>query len=247
MISFFSGLSYQLRGLRLALKTPRLLMLGLARLVLVVVLASAVSAVVLAYHGDILNAAWARPESAWLVWIWELLSWLLALLLVGIASVVAYLVAQVAFAVVIMDMMSRITERIATGQVVAPAQASVLRQLGYLISQEIPRSILPVLASLLILVLGWLTPIGPVVAILSSVAAATFLAWDNTDLVPARRMAPFKERFGRFARTLPFHVGFGLWFLVPLANIVFLSFAPVGGTLYQVAHDPGALEQHAAK
>lgn len=240
MISFFSGLSYQWRGLRLALRTPRLLMLGLARLLMVVVLATAVSAAVLAYHGDILNAAWARPESVWLVWIWELLSWLLALLLVGIASVVAYLLAQVAFAVVIMDAMSRITERIATGQVVAPVQASVLRQFGYLISQEVPRSILPVLVSLLILALGWLTPLGPVVAVVSSVAAAAFLAWDNTDLVPARRMVPFSERFGRFTRTLPFHVGFGLWFLIPVANMVFLSFAPVGATLYQVARDAKA-------
>lgn len=235
MGSFFSGLAYQWRGLKLALKTPRLLFLGLARLVIVVALAVAASAVLLMYHTEMLNAVWTRPESAWLTWLWELASWLLALFLVGVGSVVAYLLAQVAFAVVIMDMMSRITERIATGHVAAPSEASMARQLGYLISQEIPRSILPVLVSLVVMTLGWLTPLGPVVAVVSSVTAAAFLAWDNTDLVPARRMLPFRARFGLFMRTLPFHIGFGLWFLVPLANIIFLSFAPVGATLYQVS------------
>jgi CysZ protein len=239
MQSFFAGLTYQLRGLRLALKTPKLFLLGMARLAIVVLLAVAASTALLVYHSDILNALWARPESVWLVWIWEILSWLLALLLVGVASVLAYLVAQVAFAVVIMDLMSRITERIATGHVAEVAEASMLRQLGYLVSQEIPRSILPVLISLLVLTLGWLTPLGPFVAIVSSIFAAAFLAWDNTDLVPARRMLPFNTRFGMFMRSLPFHIGFGLWFLVPLANIVFLSFAPVGATLYQVSRGGG--------
>jgi len=243
MMSFFSGISYQLRGLQMALKTPRLLMLGLARLLVVLALAVAASAVVLAYHSDILNALWTRPESAWLVWLWVLVSWLLALLLVGVAAVCAYLLAQVLFAVVIMDLMSRITERMVTGEVLSTPEASLGRQLVYLISQEMPRAILPVLISLVVFVAGWFTPVGPFVALLSSLTAAVFLAWDNTDLVPARQMLPFAERFRRFTRTLPFHIGFGLWFLIPVANIVFLSFAPVGATLYQVAtrtEGPGA-------
>ncbi|MBW2022400.1 MAG: hypothetical protein JRI51_05955, partial [Deltaproteobacteria bacterium] len=60
------------------------------------------------------------------------------------------------------------------------------------------------------------------------------LSWDNTDLVPARRMMPFRERFKLLLKTLPFHLGFGLPFLIPGANIVFLSFAPVGATLYHI-------------
>jgi CysZ protein len=31
---------------------------------------------------------------------------------------------------------------------------------------------------------------------------------------------------------LAFHLGFGLPFLIPVLNIVLLSFAPVGATLY---------------
>jgi CysZ protein len=33
-------------------------------------------------------------------------------------------------------------------------------------------------------------------------------------------------------KAIPFHLGFGLPFLVPILNILFLSFAPVGATLY---------------
>jgi CysZ protein len=66
------------------------------------------------------------------------------------------------------------------------------------------------------------------------VAAGVFLAWDNTDLVPARRMMPFKERLKFLRQNLFFHIGFGLLFLVPWVNIIFLSFAPVGATLYYI-------------
>ena len=100
--------------------------------------------------------------------------------------------------------------------------------------QEIPRTTAPVLLSLVLIGLGWLTPLGPIVTILSSMAAVIFLAWDNTDLIPARRMAPFKECFRLLMSTLPFHLGFGLLFLIPLLNILFLSFAPVGATLYYI-------------
>jgi len=87
---------------------------------------------------------------------------------------------------------------------------------------------------MLLIIVSWLTPLGPVVTILSSVIAIIFLAWDNTDLIPARRLMPFGERFLVLRRTLPFHLGFGLPFLIPFLNILFLSFAPVGATLYYV-------------
>jgi len=45
---------------------------------------------------------------------------------------------------------------------------------------------------------------------------------------------PFGERFRMLRRTLPFHLGFGLLFLIPFLNILFLSFAPVGATLYYI-------------
>jgi CysZ protein len=133
-----------------------------------------------------------------------------------------------------MDLMSRITEKTVTGSVREPNKIPWWQQFLFLIKQEIPRTIVPVLLSLVLIGLGWLTPLGPIVMILSSVAAVIFLAWDNTDLIPARRMVPFKERFRLLMSTLPFHLGFGILFLIPLLNILFLSFAPVGATLYYI-------------
>ncbi|MCK5097396.1 MAG: hypothetical protein KAR45_04795, partial [Desulfobacteraceae bacterium] len=86
----------------------------------------------------------------------------------------------------------------------------------------------------IIMFIGFFTPFGSIIAVISSVIAVTFLAWDNTDLVPARRMYPFKKRLGYLRKNIMFHVGFGLLFLIPFFNILFLSFAPVGATLYYI-------------
>jgi CysZ protein len=133
-----------------------------------------------------------------------------------------------------MDQMSRITERLVTGQEKQPAGVSFPVQLIYLVKQETPRAIVPVLVTVMIIAVGWLTPLGPFLTIVGPMVAAMFLAWDNTDLLPARRLLPFQERFRLFRRHLLFHLGFGLPFLIPLLNALLLSFAPVGATLYQV-------------
>jgi CysZ protein len=86
------------------------------------------------------------------------------------------------------------------------------------------------------MILGWLTPLGPALTLITSGVAVIFLTWDNTDLVPARRLQPFSERFRFLLQTLPFHLGFGLLFLVPVLNILLLSFAPVGATLYYLEY-----------
>ncbi len=216
----------------LALKTPSLLMLGLLRFVVLVALGLFLAGLILVWHEQILSLVWTMPEGKWLVYLWEGVSWLLSLFLVGISMILSYLVSQILFGVFIMDYMSRITERLVLGQEIHPVTGSWLEFCLYLIRQEIPRAILPVLISLGALVLGLLTPLGPVILVLSSAAAITFMAWDNTDLVPARRMEPFGKRFGFFRRHLWFHLGFGLWFLIPWINILFLSYAPVGATLY---------------
>ena len=114
----------------------------------------------------------------------------------------------------------------------------MLRMFFYLVRQEIPRAVLPVILSLLPMILGWVTPLGPVLALVSAAIVVIFLAWDNTDLIPARRLVPFGKRFNSLLKNLPFHLGFGLPFLIPVLNILFLSFAPVGATLYFIdKHD----------
>ena len=228
------GIRYNFQGFWLGVKTPKLLFLGLIRIAVVIVFTVIAVSFVLVYHQELLNFIWEKPESRWVVWLWHLFSWFLSIFLVALSSVLSYLVSQIFFCVIIMDIMSRITERMESGQEKEPDNIPLFRQLFYLIKQEIPRAIVPVVLSLMIMFLGWLTPLGPVITIISSLAAVTFLAWDNTDLVPARRLQPFKVRFKFLLKTLPFHLGFGLLFLIPVASIFFLSFAPIGATLYYV-------------
>jgi CysZ protein len=239
-MNLFSGIMYNLRGLWLGVRTPRLLLLGFLRFAVVAMLTVVVSGLILAKHADILALLWQQPQSPWVVWIWHLASWLLTLLLMGISAVAAYLLAQVLFAVFIMDLMSRITQRLVTGTAPASPTASIPAQMGFLIRQELPRNIIPVLLTLVIMALGWLTPLGPVLTVVGPMVAAIFLAWDNTDLIPARNLQPFGRRFKALAKTPLFHLGFGLPFLVPVLNLLFLSFAPVGATLYHIDREKKA-------
>jgi CysZ protein len=231
-MNLFSGILYNFKGLRLAIKTPRLLLLGLLRLAAVIIITVILSTFVFYYHNELLNLLWSRPESKWLIWLWYVVSWLLSLMLAGLSAIFAYLVAQILFSVLVMDLMSRITESLVTGRVRESRKMPMLRMLFYLIRQEIPRAVFPVTLSLLPMILGWVTPLGPVLTLVSAAIAAIFLAWDNTDLIPARRLEPFGKRFNSLLKNLPFHLGFGLPFLIPILNILFLSFAPVGATLY---------------
>lgn len=237
-MNIVQGIRYNIRGFWLGIKTPKLLLLGLVRVLVVIAITIISIGLIFVYHQEILNLVWAKPESYWLVWLWHVLSWMVSLFLVVLSSLLSYLIAQVFFCVMIMDTMSRITERMVSEQERVPPKMPFFSWFFYLVKQEIPRAIVPVLLSLLILVLGWLTPVGPLVTILSSLIAAMFLAWDNTDLVPARRLYPFKTRFKHLYKNLLFHVGFGLLFLIPVVSIFFLSFAPVGATLYYIEkHD----------
>ncbi len=233
-MKLFSGIQYNYRGLKLAVKTPVLLALGLVRFVMIVVIATAAVGLVLANYQELLSLIWSRPESSWVLWLWHLVSWLVALLLVGLSAVVSFLISQILFSVVIMDTMSKVTEQRLTGQEKKAERMPWIRYYFYLLRQEIPRAVIPVMVAMLLMVLGWFTPLSPVSTIVSSLVAVIFLAWDNTDLIPARRLETFGDRFKFLRKNLMFHLGFGLWFLIPVLNIAFLSFAPVGATLYYV-------------
>ena len=234
MVPLVRGIQYNFRGLFMGLKTPSLLGLGLVRLVVIFLLTIAAVSLVLSKYQALTNLMWTRPDSAWIVWLWHAVSWLLALLLSGLSAVVAFLISQILFSVVVMDYMSRITERKLTGKEHAPPEMPWYAYFFYLLKQEIPRATLPVCVSLAAMLFGWLTPLSPVLTILSPMIACVFLAWDNTDLVPARRLEPFGQRFRFLRRQFGFHLGFGLCFLIPGLNIVLLSFAPVGATLFHV-------------
>ncbi|MEW6669914.1 MAG: EI24 domain-containing protein [Thermodesulfobacteriota bacterium] len=228
------GLLYNLKGLRLGFSSGRLLLWGLLRFVLLILIMLALSWLVIIDQDRITNLLWSKPASPWISWLWHLLSWFITLLLIAFSAVFSYLLSQVLFSVLIMEHMSRLTELKVTGCIAVDSAMPLRKSFLYLIGQEIPRTLVPVLISLLIMVLGWVTPFGPILALISSAVAIIFLSWDNTDLVPARKKLPFAARFRALLRTLPFHLGFGLPFLVPVVNILFLCFAPVGATLYHL-------------
>ena len=246
MTDFFKGISYNLRGLSLGLRTPRLLMLGLLRFFILMIITIGAAALILSNFDAIMSLLWNKPESAWVVWLWHLLSWLLALLLTAIAALLGFVVGQVLFSVLIMDYMSQIIERRQTGRVRLPPDMPFFKHFFFLLRQEIPRAVVPIVASLLLLLLGWFTPFGPVLTVVTSLAAVVFLAWDNTDLVPARRLVPFRERFRLMHRRLAFHLGFGLLFLIPIFNLLLISFAPIGATLYVIEQEGPVAEGETA-
>ncbi|MDZ7665326.1 MAG: EI24 domain-containing protein [Desulfotignum sp.] len=233
-MDFFRGIQYNIQGLTLSLRHPKLLWLGLLRFAVILMLTVLLSGMILLNHDAILSGIWALPESGFLVYVWHLVAWLLSLVLAAISVVIAYLVAQVCFNVFIMDYMSRITEKIVLGKEVSPVDASWLKTGVYLIVQEIPRAVIPMVITLAVMTAGFFTPLGPVIFVVSAVTAGVFLAWDNTDLVPARQMQPFRERLRFLRQHLAFHIGFGLLLIIPWLNILTLSFAPVGATLYHI-------------
>jgi CysZ protein len=231
-MEFLKGLLFNLRGLKFALASPKLLFWGLCRFALLLLIMSVLIGLILAYHEDLMDALWAKPESRWLIWLWHLVSWLASLFLIGLSAILSFIISQIFFSALVMDYMARITEFQITGTVTEPEKLPLWRWLTSILFQEIPRSVIPLIVSLLIMLFGWITPLGPVLTILSSALAMVFLSWDNTDLIPARNLIPFRRRLGFLMKTIPFHLGFGIPFLVPFLNIVFLSFAPVGATLY---------------
>ncbi|MEX1298679.1 MAG: EI24 domain-containing protein [Desulfotignum sp.] len=233
-MDFFRGIQYNIQGLTLSLRYPKLLWLGLLRFAVILILTVLLSGMILLNHDTILSGIWALPDSGLLVYVWHVVSWLLSLVLAAVSVVIAYLVAQVCFNVFIMDYMSRVTEKIVLGKEVSPVDASWIKTGAYLVAQEIPRAVIPMVITLAVMVAGFFTPLGPVILVVSAVTAGVFLAWDNTDLVPARQMRPFRERLRFLRRHLAFHIGFGLLLIIPWVNILTLSFAPVGATLYHI-------------
>ena len=236
-MNLFSGILYNFKGLWLGIRTPRLLLLGFLRFAVVAILTVAVSGLILAKHADILALLWQQPESPWIVWLWHLASWLLSLMLMGISAVAAYLLAQVLFAVFIMDLMSRITERLVTGKATAPPHASILNQMGFLVRQELPRNVIPVLLTLIIMVLAWFTPLGPVLTAIGPLVAAIFLAWDNTDLIPARNLEPFGQRFKAVGKNTALPSGLRIALSHPRAEPGLPQFCTGGGHLVSSGSD----------
>ena len=201
-MKLFKGIEYNFKGFLMGIKNPKLLVLGILRFVIVIFFAIALSGAILYFHEQILNFVWQKPESGLLFYLWKIVSWIVTLFLASISTIVAYFIAQFLFCVFIMDYMSRKVENIITGKEIYPDNTSYFTLFLYLIKQEIPRALLPIIISLVIMFIGFFTPFGSLIAVISSIVAVTFLAWDNTDLVAARRMYPLRKRLMLFRKNI---------------------------------------------
>ena len=91
----------------------------------------------------------------------------------GLATLFSYFISQILFSVLVMDHMSRLTELKVTGHIREPERPPVWKLFPYLIRQEVPRAILPVLVSVLIMILGWFVALGPILVFISSAMAVS--------------------------------------------------------------------------
>ncbi|MCA1787039.1 MAG: hypothetical protein LC657_13785, partial [Desulfobacteraceae bacterium] len=89
-MDFFRGIQYNIQGMTLSLRHPKLLWLGLLRFAVILMLTVLLSGMILLNHDAILSGIWALPESGFLVYVWHLVSWLLSMVLAAISVVVAY-------------------------------------------------------------------------------------------------------------------------------------------------------------
>ena len=102
-MGLIDGIKYNLRGFLFGIRTPNLLFWGLIRFVMVIIITIVSASLILMHHQKILGLMWDEPESMWVLWLWHVLSWLLSLILVGVAAILSYLISQILFSVVIMD------------------------------------------------------------------------------------------------------------------------------------------------
>lgn len=226
------GLKCHWEALKIMKAKKSLIFWGLLRFLIILFLFIVLSFIALSYNHLLLEYIWTKPSSLMMLILWKIALVLLTILLLFVAGGLSYLISQILFGVVIADHMSYITEHILSGKEPKGTPPFSFSYLLFLIKQEIPRGTLPLLVSSSFIILGWLLPLGFIWVMVSSLVSCAFLAWDYTDLVPARMLKPFKERFTLFKRTFWGHVIFGLPFMIPFINVLFFSIGPVSGTVF---------------
>lgn len=188
--------------------------------------------VALSYNDTFLNYIWEKPSKILLTLVWYIVLIFSTIILLFAGAILAYIISQILFGILIADYMSALAEQIITGKQSEEKISFSLTYLIYLIRQEIPRTLFPLILSTSFMVFGWLLPLNFIWVILSSFLSCALMAWDYTDLVPARRSMPFKERLHMFKSNFVGHIVFGLPFLIPFVNVIFLSLAPISGTVF---------------
>jgi CysZ protein len=238
-MGFFYGLWCHIEALKIFRQKKSLIFWASLRFITLIVLFVILSAIAISNNREVLQLLWLKPQNYFLVILWYLLLFITSIILMFAAGIISYIISQILFGVLIADHMSILTESIVTGKITNPQMS--LGHLIFLIKQEIPRTFIPLITTSAIMVFGWILPLGVVLVVASVLLSCLFTAWDYTDLVPARALYSFKERFGMFKKDILGHLGFGLPFAVPFLNVLLFSMGPVSGTLFYLRkHKDGA-------
>lgn len=240
---FFAALGYPLRGARFVYIEHRsLAKFWLPPIALTAAAFVAVIWLALGLHEQWTERLWPTPlGEGWLATLAQLLhrvvSWLMALALMGAGAIVVALSTSV-IAAPFNDALSEAVEALRSGR--QPARWSlkktardVFRTLGLELSKW---SLYAAVMGPLLLI-NWLIPgFGSVLYMLAGIGiTALFFAVDYLDFPAARRDLPVRERV-RFARThwpATLGLGLGIWafLFIPVVNLLFMPAAVAGATL----------------
>jgi uncharacterized protein involved in cysteine biosynthesis len=163
----------------------------------------------------------SKPEDSWLMlvvyYLCKILLYLATIIFVFVAS---FLVMNV-IASPVYEIISVAVERDITGRDI-PGQS--LKEMLYVMFVELKKVSLILLISLVLLIV-------PGINLISTVVAAFLIGWDFFDYPLARRGWSFSQRADLVRSEFFSVLGFGLWLVIPVVQIVLVPLAVAGGTM----------------
>jgi CysZ protein len=234
---FFAGASLLGRGLKLVLRSPRLLAMGLLPALLAGILYIVALVFLIRFVPDLARFS-TGFASGWATGLRDLLEVLAGIAIVGVAVLLGVL----AFTAVTLAIGDPFYERISElvehryGGVPDGVEVGFWRSLGRSVVDSIRLITLSILAGIPLFLLGLIPVAGQVVSpVLGALAGGWLLAVELTGAPFQRRGQRLRDRRRVLRKNRPLALGFGvavfLCFLIPLGAILLMPAAIAGATL----------------
>ena len=174
------------------------------------------------YYGDQLFSwvMFSKPQAWWWLPVYYFVKILLYLAVFMICLLSSLLIVNI-ISSPIYEIVSVAVEREIMGSKVV--EIGILESIG-LIGEEIKKVLFILGVSILLLFI-------PGINVISFIITAFLVGWNFYDYPLARRGWSFKERFSFVMKDCWAVMGFGLWLLIPLLQVVLFPLAVVGGTM----------------
>ncbi|MCX2729916.1 EI24 domain-containing protein [Saccharopolyspora sp. NFXS83] len=237
MKNFVAGVRTLGTGLGLILRSPRLLLIGAIPALISMFLLLGALGTLLYSSGDLVS--WLTPfADGWAEWLRQAFRVVLGVALVGAAA----LLASVSFIAVTLLIGGPFYEHIAEqaeqrlGLDTHDDGAGMARQLGRGVRDALKLVLVALIGAVLLFFLGFIPVVGQtVIPVLAAVFGAWVVALEMVGLVFQRRGLTMRDRqrslSANKARTLGFSLPAYLLCLIPVAQLVVIPAAVVGGTL----------------